>query len=111
MRTKHGPLIALPYALDLNDVMIFALERHTAEEYYIRFRDTADYFASEPDRPPRVITMGLHPHIIAVPYRLAMFERTIDMLMKRDDTVFVTGGQIADWFRGQDEKGHAQMAA
>jgi len=41
----------------------------------------------------------------------AMFERTIDMLMKRDDTVFVTGGQIADWFRGQDEKGHGQMAA
>ena len=49
--------------------------------------------------------MGLHPHIIAVPYRLAMFERTIDMLLERDDTVFVTGGQIADWYKEQDREG------
>lgn len=111
MRTAHGPLIAVPYALDLNDVMIFALERHSADEYYKRFKDTVDYFASEPGRPPRVITMGLHPHIIAVPYRLAMFERTIDMLMKRDDTIFVTGGQIADWFREQDRGDNEQLAA
>lgn len=47
--------------------MIFALERHSDEEYYKRFKDTAGYSASEPDRPPRVITMGLQPHIIAVP--------------------------------------------
>lgn len=107
LKTKHGGLIAIPYALDLNDVMIFLLDRHSAEEYYKRFKDTADYFASEPDRPPRVITMGLHPHIIAVPYRLAMFERTIDMLMKRDDTIFVTGGQIADWYRAQDAGEHS----
>jgi peptidoglycan/xylan/chitin deacetylase (PgdA/CDA1 family) len=111
MRTRHGPLLALPYALDLNDVMVFALERHSADEYYRRFKDVADYFASEPDHPPRVLTMGLHPHIIGVPYRLAMFERTIDMLMARDDTVFVTGGQIADWYRAQDRDGERRLAA
>jgi allantoinase len=105
MRTKHGPLMALPYALDMNDVMTFVLDRHPADEYYQRFKDAVEYFASEPGSPPRVITMGLHPHIIAVPYRLAALERTIDMLMKRDDTIFVTGGQIADWYRDQDPKG------
>ena len=102
MRTRHGPLLAVPYALELNDVMIFALERHTADEYYTRFKEAADYFASEPGAPPRVLTMGLHPHIIAVPHRLAMFERTIDMLMHRADTIFVTGRQIADWYVSQD---------
>lgn len=100
MRTKSGPLIAVPYALDINDVMIFALERHSAEEYFKRFQDTANYFASERGQP-RIITMGLHPHIIGVPYRLKMFERTIDMLMSRDDTVFVTGNRIVDWFKKQ----------
>lgn len=102
MHTEHGRLIALPYALDLNDVTIFAQERHTADEYYRRFRDTADYFAAEPDRPPRVITMALHPHIIAVPYRLGAFERTIDMLMNREDTLFVTGSRMADWFLAEE---------
>jgi allantoinase len=105
MATKHGPLVAVPYALDLNDVMVFALERHSADEYFKRFKDTADYFAAEPGSPPRVITMGLHPHIIAVPYRLAMFERTLDMLLARNDTIFTTGGEIADWYRKQDPSG------
>ena len=70
MKTKHGPLIALPYALDMNDVMTFALDRNTAEEYYTRFKAAVDYFVSEPGSPPRIMTMGLHPHIIGVPYRL-----------------------------------------
>ena len=105
MRTKHGPMIAVPYALEMNDVMVFALERHPAEEYYNRFKEAVEYFASEPGAPPRVITMGLHPHIIAAPYRLAMFERTVDMLMRRNDTIFVTGAQIADWYREQYPEG------
>jgi allantoinase len=101
MKTKHGPLLSVPYALDLNDVMIFALERHSADEYPKRFGATADYFASEPGRPPRIITMALHPHIIATPYRLGEFVRTLDMLIKREDTTFVVGSQIADWFTAQ----------
>ena len=103
MQTRHGPLLSVPYcALELNDVNVFAIERHSAEEYYKRFKDAVDYFASEPGTPPRVLTLGLHPHIIAVPHRLAMFERTIDMLMNRSDTIFVTGRQIADWYLSQD---------
>ena len=105
MRTRHGPLIALPYALDMNDVMTFALDRNTAEEYHTRWKAAAEYFANEPGAPPRVMTMGLHPHIIGVPYRLDMFARTLDMLLERDDTIFVTGGRMADWFRDQDPEG------
>lgn len=110
MRTRHGPLMALPYALELNDVMTFVLDRHPAEEYYKRFRDAVEYFGAEPGAPPRVLTMGLHPHIIGQPQRLAAFERTIDMLMARNDTIFVTGGQIADWYKAQDPEGRKLVA-
>ena len=105
MRTRHGAMLAVPYALELNDVMVFAIERHTADEYYRRFEEAAKYFADEPDAPPRVLTMGLHPHIIAVPHRLAMFERTLDMLLERSDTIFVTGRRIMDWYVRQDPAG------
>ena len=44
MRTKHGRLLGIPYALDMNDVMTFALDRNTADEYYARFKAAADYF-------------------------------------------------------------------
>lgn len=108
MRTRHGPMMALPYALDLNDVMVFALERHTAEEYFIRFRDTVEYWEREDQ--PHVLTLGLHPHIIGVPYRMKAFERVLDYLLKRSDTIFMTSEMMFDWFKDQDPEGRKAVA-
>jgi hypothetical protein len=98
MHTRHGPLIAMPYGLDLNDVTIFALEKHTAEEYVKRYADTLAVLERETAENPRVLTLPLHPHIIGVPYRFGAFCRVLDLLQARDDTVFMTADQIADWF-------------
>lgn len=101
MQTKHGPMIALPYALDLNDVTIFALEKHVANEYVNRFEDTLSVFEREIEFNPRVLTLALHPHIIAVPYRFGAFCKVLDILQKRSDTIFMTADQIADWFKAE----------
>ena len=98
MHTARGPLLAMPYALELNDVTLFPLERHSSDEYYRRFCDTVEVIEPELAENPRVLTLGLHPHIIAVPHRLKYFAMTLDMLRQRGDTVFMTGSQIADWF-------------
>ena len=37
--------------------------------------------------------------------RFPVFTRILDMLMARDDTIFMTGSQIVDWFKDQDPKG------
>ena len=52
----------------------------------------------ELERGARVFTLGLHPHLIAVAHRIGYLERILDLLQQRDDTVFMTGSQIADWF-------------
>jgi len=101
MHTESGPMVALPYALDLNDVMVYLLERHTQGEYLKRFTDTVQWFAAHEAGQPRVITLGLHPHIIAPPYRMKALCDTLDMLLARNDTIFMTGPQIADWFAVQ----------
>lgn len=101
MRTEHGPMLAVPYALDLNDVTVFALEKHTADEYVRRFRDTIEWYASQEAGQPRVITLGLHPHIVAPPYRVGALCEVLDFLLARDDTVFTTGAEIADWYKDQ----------
>jgi peptidoglycan/xylan/chitin deacetylase (PgdA/CDA1 family) len=98
MRTRHGPMIAVPYALDLNDVMVFALEKHPAEEYVSRFAATVAVLEPELEQQPRVLTVALHPHVIAVPYRFDALRRVLDMLQARHDTIFLTGSAIADWF-------------
>jgi hypothetical protein len=83
--------------------MIFALEKHTAEEYVRRFSDTLATLEREIEFNPRVVTLPLHPHIIAVPYRFGAFCRVLDILQGRRDTIFMTADQIADWFKAECE--------
>jgi peptidoglycan/xylan/chitin deacetylase (PgdA/CDA1 family) len=103
MTTKGGPLIAMPYNLELNDSIVYAIEKHASPEMYRRISDTIAVFERELDRNPRVMALGLHPHLIGVPHRIGYLERVLDDLLARDDTVFMTGSQIADWFVAADK--------
>ena len=103
-------MIALPYALELNDVIAFSMHKQTADEWFRRFVHAVETFESEVAQGPRVLTIALHPHVAAIPMRAPVLARILDLLMARDDTVFMTGGQIAEWFRDQDPEGLAAVS-
>ncbi len=96
MTTAHGPLIAMPYAVEVNDSVVYAVEHHAGPELERRLRETLSCFVVEPG--PHVLAIGLHPHLIAVPHRIASLARMLDLLQARDDVAFLTGSQIADWY-------------
>ena len=96
--TAIGPLMAMPYNLELNDSIVYAVEKHASPEMYRRMTDSVAAFEKELEANPRVMALGLHPHLIGVPHRIGYLERMVDDLLARDDTIFMTGGQIADWF-------------
>ena len=98
LNTKHGPLLSIPYTLELNDSPLYAGQHMSSSEIYDRLVDTLSVFETELKRQPRVLTLALHPHLIGVPHRFAYLERMLDLLQARDDTTFVVGGQIADWY-------------
>lgn len=110
MRTKHGPMIAMPYTVELNDVPIWAIQNQSSDEMYKRVISTVECFEKEMAQNPKVLTIALHPHLIGVPHRIGYFEKIIDMLLARPDTVFVTGSQIADWFVKADGTNGAAVA-
>ena len=62
------------------------------------------------EQNPRVITLALHPHIIGVPHIAYYYEQALDLLMARDDTVFVTSSIMGDWFVAADGTGGAEVA-
>jgi peptidoglycan/xylan/chitin deacetylase (PgdA/CDA1 family) len=103
MTTEKGPLIAMPYNLEVNDSIIYAIEKHTSPEMYRRMSDTVAAFEKELDDNPRVLPIGLHPHLMGVPHRINYLERMLDDLMARSDTVFMNGSEIADWFIQADK--------
>lgn len=98
MRTDEGPLIALPYSLELNDVPIYAIGNEASSTILERVDDTLAQFDNEDTGNPKVLTLALHPHLIGVPHRALHFGRVLDRLMEREDTVFVTSSQMADWY-------------
>lgn len=108
MTTRHGPLIAMPYSLEINDSVIYAVEKHSSPEMYQRLRDTLETFDGELLKQPRVLTLALHPHLIGVPHRIGYLARMLDHLQQRQDIIFMTGSQIADWFIEADRAAKAK---
>jgi len=98
MHTKYGPLIAMPYSLEINDSVLHAAHQHPSDELLRRLTYTLETFDSELASNPRVLTIALHPHLIGVPHRITFLKQMFDLLRKRNDTIFMTGHEIADWF-------------
>ena len=77
---------------------IWAIQGQSSDELLKRLEITLKVLEREVEHQPRVLTFGLHPHIIGVPHRSYYMEKALDLLMTRKDTVFVTSSEIADWF-------------
>lgn len=69
LTTEHGPLVAMPYNLEINDSIVYAVERQATGELLSRIERTLQEFDTECARQVRVLAIGLHPHLIAVPHR------------------------------------------
>lgn len=99
MRVKRGSLIQMPYNLELNDSVIYAVEKHSSPEFLLRLTRTLALFERESETQPRVLALGLHPHLMGVPHRYGYFEEMLDLLAGHPKVDFMTGSQIADWFK------------
>ena len=102
MQADPRRLIAMPYTLELNDSVVYAVEKHSSAEMLRRLETTLACFdcTSEP-AGAKVLGIGLHPHLIGVPHRLPYLAEMLDLLQARDDVIFMTGSQIADWFAAE----------
>ena len=103
MRAAPRPLLALPYALELNDSVIHAVEKHATGEFGRRLDHTLNVYAREAAASgmPRVLTLGLHPHLMGVPHRYPDFEAMLDRLQRHSMTRFVTGAELYAWYADQ----------
>ena len=54
MRTKHGPLICMRYGFELNDSLVYTVERQSSPEILQRLEDTLETFGPELKRQPRL---------------------------------------------------------
>jgi allantoinase len=102
MTTATGPMIAMPYNLEVNDSIIYAVERHATGEMAKRLEFTLRRFEQECRESAIVLSIGLHPHLISVPHRIHELDRMLDLLSASSAVGFFTGSQLADWYAANE---------
>jgi peptidoglycan/xylan/chitin deacetylase (PgdA/CDA1 family) len=99
IRTAAGPLVSVPYTLELNDIPVMVLQHHTSDLWVQRCRDQFDRLYLEGARNPRVMAIAVHPYISGVPHRIKHFEAVYDYMRKRKGVWFTTGQEIYQWWK------------
>lgn len=99
--TPHGTITTVPYTVELNDITVFALQHHPAEEFFTRGRDQAQRLLAEAQAGgvPRVMAISIHPYITGVPHRIGALERLLDAVAAMEGVVWMTASDIGDWYR------------
>ena len=98
MTTAAGPMVAVPYTVELNDVPIYVVANHVAAELPDRIRASLAYYARSGFDRTRVMTIALHPHIIGVAHRMRPFWTVMEELAAHPQVAFATSSEIGDWF-------------
>lgn len=97
--TPHGPIYTIPYSVETNDITVFALQNHPAEEFYTRGRDQFDRLYAEGAENARVMAISVHPYITGVPHRIAALERLLDHVGGHEGVLWMTASDIGDWYK------------
>jgi len=98
LRTRGGPMVAMPYSVELNDVTVMAVQHHRSEEFLIRIRDSFDRLYAEGEERLRIMGIAVHPFLSGVPHRIKYLEQALAYIKGHSNVRFMTGRQILEWY-------------
>lgn len=101
IRTRSGNIVTLPYPVEVNDVVMSAVQMQPSDEIFRRGRDQFDRLYLESAESTRVMSISIHPFLTGVPHRIKYLEQLYDYILGHEGVVPMTGAQILDWYQTQ----------
>jgi peptidoglycan/xylan/chitin deacetylase (PgdA/CDA1 family) len=101
LKTSHGNIVSVPYTVEINDVVISAVQQQPSDEILRRGRDHFDRLYIDGAKAPRVMAISIHPYLTGVPHRIKYLEMLYDYILGHEGVVMWTGAEILDWYRAQ----------
>jgi allantoinase len=101
LKTRTGNIVSVPYSLEINDVAVHAVQRHSSDELFKRGRDQFDRLYQDGAKIPRVMAISVHPYLTGAPHRIKYLEMLYDHILGHKDVVMWTGAEILDWYKAQ----------
>jgi len=101
VKTPHGIITTIPYTVETNDIVVYALQQHASDELLKRGIDQFDRLYQEGADNARVMAISVHPYITGVPHRIRYLEALLDYVGEHEGVCWMTCNDIGDWYRAQ----------
>ena len=101
LRTRAGPILSVPYPVEINDLPALVYRRHTGRQFAEMIVDQFDEMLTQSRKYPLVFSVALHPFVIGQPHRLRAFRDAVRHIMAHRDALWITTpGEIARYCEG-----------
>jgi peptidoglycan/xylan/chitin deacetylase (PgdA/CDA1 family) len=98
IRTANGPLLTLPYTLELNDIPMMIVQHHESEYLMRRVIDQFERLYAEGEHRAKIMALAIHPYISGQPHRIKYLEAIYQHARRFDGVLYWTGEEIVDWY-------------
>jgi peptidoglycan/xylan/chitin deacetylase (PgdA/CDA1 family) len=98
IRTANGPLVTLPYTIELNDIPMMIVQHHESDYLLKRAIDQFDRLYAEGKDRAKIVTLAIHPYISGQPHRIKYLEAIYDYVNRFEGVLHWNGAEILDWY-------------
>ena len=98
IKVKSGRLIAVPYTVEVNDIVIYTVQHHSSPEIYHRACDAFDTLYEEAADSARFMAISMHPYVMGAAHRVKYLDKFIRYIKEHGGVMFMTGEEILDWY-------------
>jgi allantoinase len=98
IHTANGPLVTLPYSVELNDIPMMIVQHHESAYFQQRCIDMFDRLHAEGAARAKVMAIAVHPYISGQPHRIRYLEAVYDYIGRHEGVVHWNGEQILEWY-------------
>jgi peptidoglycan/xylan/chitin deacetylase (PgdA/CDA1 family) len=96
--TAAGPLVTLPYTVELNDIAMMIVQHHESDYLLKRAIDSFDRLYAEGEHRAKIMAVAIHPYISGQPHRIKYLEAIYDYASRFAGVLHWNGEQIYDWY-------------
>ena len=100
IKTTNGPLVTLPYTVELNDIPMMMVQHHESDHLYKRTVESFNTLYEEGQDRATIMAIAIHPYISGQPFRIKALRDIYDYVNKFDGVLHWNGEEIYNWYRG-----------
>jgi peptidoglycan/xylan/chitin deacetylase (PgdA/CDA1 family) len=101
VKTQNGPILSIPYTVELNDITVMVTGHHESQVLLERTKDAFERLYAESEQSTRIISIGVHAYVSGAAHRIKYFEEIYRYINSHKGVVHMTGQQIYDWYAAQ----------